>query len=253
MNTENSQSKELVNLDDLLLGLAKEATAVERPSVSTIGLRAGQLSYNKQPVAGNKLDCIVIASTHANLYYEGAYDPDNLANPVCYSYSQDGVGMKPHPASSKPQAEICDECPHNKWGSAEKGKGKACKNVRHLALIPATTKAEEVATAELAVIKLPVTSVKNWANYVNKIATLFSRPPLGVVTTIGTQPDAKSQFQVIFNQVQPVENEMLKPLIDRMGSARGILERVYEANDESEDDGTDSVQQGPANGKKKKY
>jgi len=248
----NEETKNLpINYDELLAGMAKQATSVERPSVSTISLKAGQLKYNKQPVAGNKLDCIVIASTHTNLYYEGVYDPDDLANPVCYAYSDSGENMVPHPSSSKPQADSCETCPHNKWGSAinngKPGRGKRCKQGRSLALIPASTQSEEVATAELAVMKLPVTSVANWSNYVNKIATLFSRPPLGIITSIGTVPDEKSQFKVVFNQVSPVPNEMLKPLIDRAPKAREILERVYEANLE---DDSPAAEDEPRKGKK---
>lgn len=252
-----SESKELVNMDELLRGLAKEATAVERPSVSTIGTRAGQLKYNKQPIPGNKLDCIIIASTHTNMFYEGVFDEDNPANPVCYAYSATGTDMVPHPTSSKPQADSCADCPHNKWGTAIKngkpGKGKRCKQTRHLALVPASTTPEEVSTAELAVLKLPVMSVTNWGNYVNKLATLFSRPPLGVITTVSTRPDDKSQFKVEFANASLLGVEMLKPLIDRSKAALETLERVYEANQDEEDDGTDSIEQGPANGKKKKY
>ena len=66
-------SQEIVNYDEILAQLAKKATKTEKPSTSSIGVRAGVLSYNGQPVPGNKLDCIIIASTHANLYYEDAF------------------------------------------------------------------------------------------------------------------------------------------------------------------------------------
>lgn len=219
-------SNELVSVEERMAAMAKLAVSIERPSISSVGLRAGQLSLNKMPIPGNKLDCIVIASTHANLYYEGDYDPDNLTNPACYAYSESGVDMVPHASAPKPQSPNCKSCPHNQWGSATKGKGKACKNSRHLALIPADTK--DVMGAELAVLKLPVTSVTNWSNYVNKVATLFGRPPLGMVTQIGTVPDPKSQFKVVFSQVKPVENELLVGIMDRSPSALSALEKVYE-------------------------
>ena len=47
-------------------------------------------------------------------------------------------------------------------------KGKACKERRRLAIIPAAAiKDGEIAKAELAVLSLPVTSLGNWGNYVN--------------------------------------------------------------------------------------
>jgi len=234
-------SKEIVNYNEQLAALAKRATEVERPQGSTIGLKAGQLTYQGTAVPGNKLDCIIISSTHANLYYGGVdYDPDKLSNPVCFAYAELEGDLAPHPESSKPQHETCKGCPQNEFGSATKGKGKACKNSRHLVLIPASTTAEDVATAEMAVLKLPVTSVKNYGQYVNKCATLYSRPPLGVITTISTVPDPKSQFKVTFQSGELVDGGMIGPLLGKIGDAEKLVERVY-----------DAPQDAPVEGKKK--
>lgn len=224
---------EIVDYEALLAGMAKATTATERPASSTIGTQAGVLTYNGDAVPGNVLECIIIASTHANLYYEGKFDRNNPSNPVCYAYSEDGENMAPHPTSSKPQAESCDACPHNKWHSdPEGGKGKACKNSRCLALIPAGTTPDEVPRAEVATLALPVMSVKAWGSYVHEVAALFNRPPLGVVTAIGTKPDPKSQFRITFTNKGPVEKEMLKPLIDKIPLVKDVLERTYDPNEE---------------------
>ena len=238
-------STEIVDYDKLMADMAKAAAAAEKPQASNIGLRAGQLTYNGNVVPGNKLECIVIASTHANLYYTGKYDPDNLASPVCYAYGDDEGSMVPHPASSQPQHTDCKTCPHNQFGSAENGKGKRCKNQRVLGLLPADTKPEDVPTAEMAVLKLPVTSQKNWAQYVQKIATLYARPPLGVITTITTQPDAKSQFKVVFQQGELVGTALLGGLIAKMESATQALHKEYEVNADAP--------AAPAVGKSKKF
>lgn len=223
-------SNEIVNYEERLAAMAQAAQASERPSAGQISVRAGQLTYNGQPVAGNQLDAIVIASTHANLYYEGVFDPDVQTNPVCYAYSPDGKTMVPHPSASKPQHTDCATCPHNQWGSADRGKGKACKNSRHLALIPASTTPENVLSSEQAVLKLPVMSVQNWATYVDKCATMYQRPPLGLITQIGTVPDARSQFKVTFQAQDKVSTEMLGALLQLSEGAARMLEREYDAN-----------------------
>jgi hypothetical protein len=224
-------STEIVNYQDRLAAMAKKATEVERPVGATIGTRAGILTYGGSPIPGNKLDCIIIASTHANAYYEGKFDPDNISSPACYAYGEEETDMRPHPTAAKPQAESCAECPMNKWGSGTRDgvptKGKACKNSRSLALIPANTKPEEIADAEVAILKLPVMSVGNFSQYVGKVAALANRPPLGVVTTIGTVPDVKSQFKVTFAMGANVSDEMLPGLFDREPMARTSLERIY--------------------------
>jgi hypothetical protein len=245
-----TESTELLDYEALLAGMAQEAAKTERPSTSTISFRSGILAYNKQPVPGNNMDCIVIASNHSNKLYKGAYDPDNIANPDCYAYSPDGLDMVPHPSVAEPICDNCTTCPANQWKSqgmfgGRTGAGKACKNGRSLVLIPASTKPEEVGDAEVAIAHLPVTSGQNWSTYVNKLATLFNRPPLGMVTKISVVPDLKSQFKATFTNVAPVDVSMLRPLIDRAKTVDGLLVREYEANVEA-----------PAevdNGKKKKF
>lgn len=229
-------TNEITNYDEELAKLAKAAVAKEKPTSSTLTVKAGILAYNGTAVAGNKLECIIIASTHANLLYEGKYDPNNITNPVCYAYSEDPdtIELKPHPKSSKPQCETCADCWANQWESdPDGGRGKACKNSRVLALIPAGVTAEDVATAEVATLKLPVMSVnKKWAPYVHKVATLYGMPPLAMKTIVGTQPDAKSQFLVTFDDAGVVDKTLIGGLIKKAGEAKLLLEREYEPNRE---------------------
>lgn len=225
------QTKELANYDEMLAAMAKKATAIEKPTTSNVGTKAGILTLNGDPVGpDNKLSVIVIASTHANLYYEGKYDENNPTNPVCYAYSEDGENMAPHPKSSKPQHTDCATCQWNQWESAATGRGKACKNTRRLALIPADTTVEDLKTAEIATMQLPVTSVKIWAQYVNKLSTLFARPPLGVYTTIGSVPDRDTTFKLTFLNGPLVDVSMIMPLVQKAEAVQELLERVYEPN-----------------------
>jgi len=241
---------ELLDYEALLAGMAQAAIKTERPSTSSLSFRSGILALNKTPAAGNKLDCIIIASNHSNKLYKGAYDPDNIANPDCYSYSPDGVDMVPHPSVVNPVHDNCATCPANQWKSqgmfgGKVGAGKACKNGRNLALIPADTAPDSIADAEVAVANLPVTSGQNWSTYVNKIATLFNRPPLGMVTTIGVVPDLKTQFKVVFTNHSTVPAAMLRGLLDKAKTVGGLLERIYDAPVEAEPEAD--------NGKKKKF
>ena len=230
--------KQVVDYEKLLADLAKRSTAVEKPSSSNIGTRAGVLKYDGAPVANNKLDCIIIASTHANLYYEDEYDPDNLSNPVCFAYSEDGINMVPHPQCSKPQHTDCDTCQWNQWKSDPRThKGKACKNTRILGLVPADTQPNDVATCEMATLKLPVTSVPKWKMYVNKLDALYHRPPLGVITQLSTVPDAKYQFLITFTDLRVLDGDMVVPLIER-STTKGVHDvvcKVFDPNPEKKE------------------
>ena len=230
-------SKELVNYEEKMAAMAVAAVAIERPTGASIGTRAGILTYGGKPVPNNKLDVIVVASTHFNSYYEGKYDPDNIQPPVCYAYSPDGVEMGPHPAAAKPQHTDCATCPKNHWGSGTRdgkpSKGKACKNSRVLGIIPASTQADAMADAEVATLSLPVMSVGNWSTYVNKVAALANRPPLGVVTTIGTVPDMQSQFKITFQMGDLVDVIRLGGVFAKAEQAAPMLVREYSAPSEA--------------------
>jgi hypothetical protein len=213
-----------------MAALAKDATKQEE-SVSSgafISFKGGRLSYQGNPIKGDELDVVVLDSVLENCYYGGEYDPDNPQPPVCYAFGRTEEEMAPHANSSAPQSEKCAGCPMNEFGSAEKGKGKACKNVRRLGLIPGDNLSPEgVKTAEIAYAKLPVTSVKGWAAYVRALSTLDKVPPLGAVTTIGVVPDDKSQFRVTFNKSAIIPEKVLGAVFARHDSLKDEIMFPY--------------------------
>ena len=75
----------------------------------------------------------------------------------------------------------CSDCPLARWESADNGKGKACKNARRLAVL-AYDESTELGEAQMAMLKAPPTSLKNWASYAKSIALRYNRPTSTVVT-----------------------------------------------------------------------
>lgn len=224
---------DLVRWDEELAKYAKDVATRERPSVSQISTRSGILAYQGQPIQGNKLPCIIIGSAFENRIFDGKFDPNNMSSPYCFSLSISGEDMVPHPASPRPVAPSCAECPNSKWASdPEPGrKGKACKNIRRLALLPASSiKDGNIKTAEMAVVSIPVTSTKAWANYVNSIAAEFRRPPWAVITEIKLQPHMKFQFEFVFTTQGLVDDEILQDLFKRSQQSEDILLAPYESN-----------------------
>lgn len=223
---------------------AKEAAAKERPSVSKISLRAGVIKYGDQPVKGNILPAIVLLAAHRNTYYDKPFDPNNLANPVCFALSISGDDMEAHanvpdenvPANSleKPRAtpRSCDGCAFNDWGSDPKGgRGKACKETRRLIILPADAadSVENAKNAEMAIIDIPVTSGKNYSNFVNGLAAGAQVPPWAAITDISTQPDAKSQFKVTFTPKQVIADDaVLEALHARFEEAERVALIPYD-------------------------
>lgn len=220
----------LANWQDRLAGMAKQAVEQEA-SVATgqfIGTKAGQLTWNGNPVQGNKLEVVVVDSILENAYYVGKFDSDNPQPPVCFSFGRNEKEMKPHPDSVEPQHETCAGCPMNEFKSADTGKGKACKNIRRLGLIaakPLTPEALE--KGEVAFLKTPVTSVKAWASYVRGLEALSHLPPLAVVTEIGAIPDAKTQFKLTFNAGTTIPDKLMPIVMDRYDEISKSIDFPY--------------------------
>ncbi len=219
-DTLESNGTAVVNWEEKLASFAQEAAKEEAIAGTWVSVKAGRLTIDKVPVAGNVLDCVVIAHAYENVYYDTKFDPNNPKPPACYAIGTDHEDeMVPHEKAAKQQAENCFSCPKNQWGSDPAGgKGKACKNIRRLALLPADAlkDAEAVKVAEPVYLKTPVMSVRNWAAYVNATAAEFKRPPFAVMTQISSAPDAKAQFKLTFKAAYKVtEPEVLEALVKR--------------------------------------
>lgn len=225
-----------------LARFAQRAVATEA-SVQTgsfLSVQAGQLTYQGNPVPGNELDVVVVDAVMENAYYSGPYDPNNKQPPICYAFGRDDKEMSPHPEATDKQAERCADCQWNKFGTAVRNDGspadgKACKNIRRLALIPADQAGspEQVQKAEDAFLKLPVTSVKGWAGYVRTLMAVGELPPQGVVTKIKVTPDRETQFKVGFEQVDVIADPAVGMAI--LAKAEEIEPRLTAAYPKPED------------------
>jgi hypothetical protein len=168
-------------LEKELAKYAQEAAA-QAPVVSGryISTQGGHFSYQGANL-GDQLSVVVLDTAYDNAFYTEAFDPDNPQPPVCFAIGKIEADLKPSAQAPKPQAARCAECRYNQFGTAEVGKGKACKNVIRLALLPYDASGN-LKDAESALLKLMPTAVRPWGAYVRKLTALEGRPPFGVVT-----------------------------------------------------------------------
>lgn len=217
--------------------LAVAAAAAEVVTGRFLTFRAGQMRYNDVPVADNSLHCVVVGSIAEHHYYEENFDPDNITSPVCFAFGvPDALGvvppMVPHDNVVKKQNATCDGCPQAEWGSSPRpnSRGKACKQVRRIAVVPADAlkQPDKLAAASVAYARIPVTSVRNWSTYVNLLAAQRT-PPLGVVTRMWLTPDAKTQFQVNFEIAARItDGDIISALLDKNASVMKQIAFPYE-------------------------
>ena len=209
---------------------AKQAAAVERPSVSKISLKGGMMSYMGGVVPGDKMDVIILVAVARNAYYKDPYNPDVIVNPTCFAIAEvtEDLEMVPHENVSQPCNPTCEGCPKAEWGSEEhrpNSRGKACKETRRLVVMPADAAkdAETVKKAELAILDVPVTSVKNYSNFVNAIATTVNLPMWACVTNLSLQRDPKVQFFLRFTPLSGLgDADVIRALQARLDEALRI-------------------------------
>lgn len=216
----------------------QQSAEVVGGSFKSISTRSGVLSVDDVPLKNNELRCVILMSVHENQYYDGPFSSDSVQIPVCYAFGKsdgDGNNLAPHEEAMDKQSEACEGCWANEMGSADTGRGKACKNIRRLALVTEDAM-DNLDEAEVRSLKVPVTSVKNWASYVHRIAEEMQRPSWGVVTLVKLVPDVKTQFklQFSFEELINFDQKMMDGLTHKRAELSKSMVLPYQQPSEDE-------------------
>ena len=159
------------------------------------------------------INAVVVGFVSMFQYYEGKYDPKNIAPPVCMALGQEIETLVPFADAPKPQNKDCHTCWANQWGTD--GKGKACKNQRLLALLAPDMQAD----GPLMLLKVSPTGTRFWDSYVNKVMSLTGAL-IKVVTEI--KCDEAAEFASLrFNVLRPNDKWQ-----DAFGRRAAALERL---------------------------
>lgn len=240
----------LAKWDDQLAAEAQAAAAMEANSggVRFLSVRGGVLTWNDAPVPGNQMAVVILDTIFENVMYTEEFDADSPSSPDCFAFGRDEASMEPHKVAKEAgtaEEGPCKGCEKNEWGSADKGRGKACRNVRRLGLISAgqlgpTGKLKLIdepdyygKDGELAFFKVPVTSVKGFAGFVKQVASALRLPPHGIVTKMSVQPDPKTQFKVVFEPIQEVPKSLIPSIMKRRDEVKGIIDQPYAPREEA--------------------
>jgi hypothetical protein len=194
------------------------------------------------PIPGNQMGVVILDWIYENTYYEGEFDSENPSPPTCFAFGRDGTTMVPHEnvvEAGQAQHETCKGCPHDEWGSAERGRGKACRNLRRLAIIPGGTidvnsgrfepftDPAQFEAGAVGYLKIPPTSGKGFGTYVKQIGGALKRPPHGVFTRVVVKPDAKTQVAVTFEPLAPLPMEIVQITMRRHKELADAIEAPY--------------------------
>lgn len=233
MATKKPASTAVAKWDEELARRAKLATKAEEHTGTGgqyFSIAGGILSFNDQPMPNNEVGVVIVDAVFENAYYTKPFDPKAEAEPPsCFALGRDGEALAPHEQVAKAKRaehDTCEGCPQNEFGTARVGRGKACKNTRRLALLPAgrflkdgtfepIEDPDHYAGAQLGILRVPVTSIVTYANWVREVEQTMHRPPLGVFCRVQVVKDPERQVALTFETLAKVPDELLAPLFQR--------------------------------------
>lgn len=190
--------------DELAKRAKEESEVIPAGTGNTISLgRNGQFKFQGGDL-GDEMDVIIVGHVFAYKYYDTPYDADNPSPPACFALGKRMDTMAPDDSSPDKQAEVCEDCWANEWGSGT-GRGKACGNRYRLALVHADTLESN---PETVFMEVPPTSLVEFNKYVSKLTKAAEVPSWAVVTKIYFD-EHKDQQALKFEMVEMVPEALL--------------------------------------------
>jgi len=201
------------------LARQNETAASLRSSGSYIAFKNAQLKVDGISIPANVLDVRVLAAISERAWYSKDFDADVVQVPDCYALN----GIVPHEEAANPQADTCTDCPHNKWGSAVRGKGKACRESARVIVIPANV---PLASAQMYTAKIPVTSLGTVTSFTSRCGQA-SRLMGEFVTKLSVVEDNKTFFKVHLTPVEITPDMDMAALLTVQNAAYNLAMTPY--------------------------
>ena len=216
-------STELTNVQQRVAQqLERQALAAQglRTTGAYISFKNANMKIDGAPVPNNMVDVRVVAIVPERTYYAGEFDADQAQVPDCYSLDDPN---QHHPEASNPQSDNCKECPHNRWGSGPRGRGKACREGARVIVMPANV---PLKSAALYTAKVPVTSLGTVTAFsarcsqAQKLSGEF-------VTVLSVVEDKKSFFKVHLNIKEISTDLNIEELLAKQDQAYELAMQPY--------------------------
>ncbi len=167
------------------------------------------------------LTLVIVDFVSINKFFDRPYSEKDFTPPACFAVGLDPKNLVPTDKSPDKQHDTCKGCPNDEFGS--KGNGKACSNVRLLAVVPGEGDEAADPNADMWVIEVSPTAIKAFDAYVSTVRTQYGVPPIGVVTDVFFDPAVDHQSLRFGN---PQENPNLEVHFQRKAAARELLMQV---------------------------
>lgn len=190
-----------------------------------LSFKGGRIRLGEDDL-GHELPVVILATQFERTFYPNAYKDGADVVPSCFS--RDGGPLaKPDDRAAYPQAKLCAGCPHDEFGSALQGEGKACREGLKIAVVhPSNCGKGKV--PPLVVARF---SIKNTQLIQKDLKAMYAQHqfdhPVQVVSVLTCNPHDGHMIEnrLRFQGFTPTEVvEELEPLID---DAQTMLDQPY--------------------------
>jgi hypothetical protein len=199
--------------------LAVLHTRVAPPAGNRISLRGRVFTMPDGSTHLGPIAAVILNWRSHNQYWAVPYDPNRLEDPICWAVSRTYDELAPSPDAPERQAERCNNCPKNVFGSAPNRKAKSCRNSRRLAIVPPDATPE----TEPMILSASPTAISAFESYVIGLAASEGKLPVEVVTHIAFKPDAEYPT-LVFGKPKPLTDKQLAVMMTLRAKAQPMLD-----------------------------
>lgn len=191
-------------------------------------------------VLGNTIAGVILGTCYVNAL-RGSYEPGApYEQPRCFATAWRENELAPDPKDvHDPIAPDCAHCPLAAFGTADKGKGRACRRQKRLAIVPVAAElaaSGEVEASHVAgapyIVHVPPSSTGVWAGYVQSVMAAHHRPVWAMVTAISLVPNQGKQggFGMEFAAGAPLSIHALAAAQRQIPRATELLRAPFPAS-----------------------
>jgi hypothetical protein len=228
--TTQAQQQSIAQIDEhtkaLLEQAAQTQAEAEVSSIPFLSFKGKKFTIGEEKL-GNSLDVVILADVFDHAYYDKAYDPDVISPPACFAIGKDVSEMVPDASSPTIMASSCSVCPMNEFGSSNNGKGKACRNGRRLLLAAMVDGRPDM--DNLVIANIAPTSLKAYASYSKRMATLMKLPSWAIVTNLSFDDDS-AWPQIVPTYVRVLDGEYINGIAPRLAEFAESVSVPYDCS-----------------------
>jgi len=212
---------------------AKQAKASESLAVSSVmvSFKGAILSIGGIQRRNNTARVVVLCIMNERAFYSGKYNPDEPRTPVCYAYGEvdGGLPEEPHEASTDKQSDACKGCPNAEWGTADVGRGQACRQSVKLALVAlpeGKPSAIDIDRLDINFARIPPTSLKAVKVYLDWLGA-NGMATFSTITKLEVVPSSKSIFTVHLTPEEELPGAWHGAIAAKVKAAQTAIDQPY--------------------------